>query len=453
MTTAASASPTTLSRNGTMMNRGADPLWRISAVLLAGQAFFWGFLFFRWITFSQFDWQPYQLELWLAGFPEALAYSVYLGGLLVDLILGVALWQERRPAQPVAMARTALIGIGALLYYFSGGEFYTAAFVVGVSGLLLLLLTRQVAWSLAYPSAFWLFIFFLLPMFIVLAVSFGERSRLGTVVYPPFELGNLGVYFNDYVRFFSPVSGDFIYLRIFVRSIWLATLNTLLCLAISFPFAYWIARRPPQYRGMLIFLVMIPFWTNFLVRTYAWMLILRDTGVINNFWTMTLHDAATALSAQWAGFAWLATMTENPLPLLFNQGAVLVGLFYGYFPFMVLPIYSNLEKMDWSLLEAASDLGANGWYRLTRVLLPLSAPGIVAGSIVVFIPSLGAYVTPDLLGGAKVALIGNLLQQQFMTVRDWPFGSAIGFILMAIMLLAVMIYFRILNRDTVVSGR
>jgi spermidine/putrescine transport system permease protein len=432
------------------MDQGADPLWRTGAFLLLGQALVWGFLFFRWITFSQFNWQPYQLELTLASFPETLAYTLYLSGLLVDLVLGIALWHERSWAQPFSLARTALVGVVALLYYFSGGEFYAAAWVVGVSGLLLLLLTRQTAWALAYPAAFWLFIFFLMPMVIVLAVSFGERTRLGTVVYPPFELGNLGVYFNDYVRFFSPVGGDYIYLRIFARSIWLAALNTLLCLVISYPFAYWIARRPPQYRGMLIFLVMIPFWTNFLVRTYAWMLILRDTGIINNFWTMTLHDLAVRLANQSALFTWLATITANPLPLLFNQGAVLVGLFYGYFPFMVLPIYSNLEKMDWSLLEAASDLGANGWNRLTRVLLPLSTPGIVAGSIVVFIPSLGAYVTPDLLGGARVSLIGNLLQQQFMTVRDWPFGSAIGFILMAIMLLAVMIYFRILNRSTAV---
>jgi spermidine/putrescine transport system permease protein len=450
MTTAASASPTTVGRNGKRMDRGADPLWRTGAILLLGQTLIWGFLFFRWVTFSQFSWQPYRLELTLAGFPEIVAYTAYLGALLVDLILGVALWQERRWAQRLSLARTALVGIGSLLYYFSGGEFYAAAILLGISGLLGLLLTRQTAWTLAYPAAFWLFIFFLLPMFIVLAVSFGERTRLGTVTYPPFRLDSVGVYVNDYVRFFTPVGGDYLYLRIFARSVWLATLNTLLCLVISYPFAYWIARRPPQYRGMLIFLVMIPFWTNFLVRTYAWMLILRDTGIINNFWTMTLHDAARTLSGQWAAFGWLASITENPLPLLFNQGAVLVGLFYGYFPFMVLPLYSNLEKLDWSLLEAASDLGANNWNRLTRVLLPLSTPGIVAGSIVVFIPSLGAYVTPDLLGGAKVALIGNLLQQQFMTVRDWPFGSAIGFILMAIMLLAVMIYFRTLNRSTAV---
>ena len=127
----------------------------------------------------------------------------------------------------------------------------------------------------------------------------------------------------------------------------------------------------------------------------------------------------------------------------FNTGAVFVGLFYGYFPFVVLPLYSNLEKLDWSLLEAAADLGASGFYRFTRVLLPLSAPGLVAAGIIVFVPSLGAYVTPTILGGGKVSLLGNLLQQQFMTTRDWPFGSAIGFLMMAIMLLAILIYFRV----------
>lgn len=192
---------------------------------------------------------------------------------------------------------------------------------------------------------------------------------------------------------------------------------------------------------------MIPFWTNFLVRTYAWMLILRDSGLINNFWTSTLHDLALNLSGSSQFFAWLAGITENTLPLLFNQSAVFLGLFYGFFPFVVLPLYSNLEKLDWSLLEAASDLGANSWNSTTRVLLPLTMPGIVAAAIIVFIPSLGAYVTPDLLGGGKVSLLGNLLQQQFMTARDWPFGSAIGFIMMALMLLAVMIYFRVGGRE------
>jgi spermidine/putrescine transport system permease protein len=188
---------------------------------------------------------------------------------------------------------------------------------------------------------------------------------------------------------------------------------------------------------------MIPFWTNFLVRTYAWMLILRDSGLINNFWTITLHEQALMLADSNQLFSWLAEISESKLPLLFNQPAVLLGLFYGYLPFMILPLYANIDRLDWSLLEAASDLGAGRLNSIFRILIPLTMPGIVAGSIIVFIPSLGAYVTPDLMGGAKVSLIGNLLQQQFMTVRDWPFGSAIGFILMAIMLVAIIIYFRI----------
>ena len=132
--------------------------------------------------------------------------------------------------------------------------------------------------------------------------------------------------------------------------------------------------------------------------------------------------------------------------MLFNQPAVFLGLFYGYLPFMVLPLYTNLEKLDWSLLEAAADLGASAWHSTVRVLLPLTLPGIVAGSIIVFIPSLGAYVTPDLLGGAKVILLGNLIQQQFMTARDWPFGSAIGFIMIGLMMLAIIVYFRVQAR-------
>jgi spermidine/putrescine transport system permease protein len=300
---------------------------------------------------------------------------------------------------------------------------------------------------LAFPTAFFLFVFFLIPMFIVLIVSLGDRSRLGTVVYPPFDITNIGVYFDDYVRFFSRINDQLIYLRIFWRSVWLATMNTFLCLLFGYPFAYWIARQPKKYRSVLIFLVMIPFWTNFLVRTYAWMLILRDSGLINNVWTITLHNLADGLSNKSTFFAWLADITEKKLPLLFNQRAVFMGLFYGYIPFMILPLYSNLEKIDWSLLEAAADLGANALQSFIRVLLPLTVPGIVAGSIIVFIPSLGAYVTPDLMGGGQVTLLGNLLQQQFMTVRNWPFGSAIGFIMMAIILLAINDYFRVLNRS------
>lgn len=264
--------------------------------------------------------------------------------------------------------------------------------------------------GLLSPSAVYLLVFFLLPLVIVLLVSLGKRGPMGSVVYD----WNL----DNYTRFIDPI-----YFKIFVRSVWIATANTVLCLVFGYPFAYFIARRPKRWRNMLLLLVMVPFWTNFLVRTYAWMIILRDSGLINSLLMLT------------------GVITE-PLPLLFNQNAVIIGLFYGYLPFMVLPLYASIEKVDFSLVEAAQDLGANALTAFRRVVLPLTLPGIVAGAIITFIPSLGAYVTPDLLGGAKAMMIGNLLQQQFLEVRDWPFGSAVGFILMVTVLLATMVYFR-----------
>jgi spermidine/putrescine transport system permease protein len=264
--------------------------------------------------------------------------------------------------------------------------------------------------ALLSPSAAWLLVFFLLPLVMVLLVSLGKRGPYGGVVYQ-WNLGN-------YIRFL-----DRIYVKIFLRSVWMATANTLLCLLFGYPLAYFIARRPKRWRNVLLLLVMIPFWTNFLVRTYAWMVILRDKGVINSLLMQ------------------IGIITK-PLPLLFNQRAVILGLFYGYLPFMVLPLYASIEKLDFSLVEAAQDLGANSLIAFRRIVLPLTMPGIVAGAIITFIPSVGAYVTPDLLGGAKAMMIGNLLQQQFLEVRDWPFGSAVGFILMVTVLLATMLYFR-----------
>ncbi len=264
--------------------------------------------------------------------------------------------------------------------------------------------------SLLSPSAAWLLVFFLLPLVMVLLVSLGKRGPMGGVVYD----WNL----DNYIRFIDPI-----YFKIFIRSVWIATANTLLCLIFGYPFAYFIARRPKRWRNVLLLLVMVPFWTNFLVRTYAWMVILRDKGLINSLLTM-------------------AGIISEPLPLLFNQNAVILGLFYGYLPFMVLPLYASIEKLDFSLVEAAQDLGANSLTAFRRIVLPLTMPGIVAGAIITFIPSIGAYVTPDLLGGAKAMMIGNLLQQQFLEVRDWPFGSAVGFILMVTVLLATMVYFR-----------
>jgi len=269
---------------------------------------------------------------------------------------------------------------------------------------------------LIFPSAFWLIVFFLIPLFIVLIYSFAQRGTYGTIKW----IWNI----QNYVRFFDPL-----YLRIFLRSTYIALATTLICFLVGYPLAYFIAQRSEKWRNTLLLLLMVPFWTNFLVRTYAWILILRNEGIIN--------QVLQGLD-----------LTSSPLPLLYNDGAIIVGLVYGWLPDMVLPCYAAIERLDVSLVEAAYDLYANRTQAFLRVILPLTAPGIIAGSILVFIPSLGAYVTPDLLGGAKSVMIGNLIQQQFLSVRDWPFGSAISFVLMAIMLAGTLLYFRAGGRTT-----
>lgn len=425
---------------------GADPYLQVAGFLFLFLAAGWAFLFFRWVSFAAVDWTPLAVELFLAEGPAPVAYLVYGIFFAVDLVVGLALIRGMQWARKTGIATAGLAIVISLVYFYTTRDFYGAITLFGLAGFLMVLLMRQAPWSLAYMSAFWLIIFFILPMVIVLLVSLGERSFRGTVVYPEFSPANMGLYFDDYARFFGRINGEFIYLRILGRSLRLAFLNTLICLLIGYPFAYWIAKQPRTRRPILIFLVMIPFWTNFLVRTYAWMLILRDSGLINTFWTGGLHEWTVSLAETAPIFNRLAAATEETLPLMFNQPAVFLGLFYGYLPFMVLPLYTNLEKLDWSLLEAAADLGANTWQRTVRVLIPLTLPGIIAGSIIVFIPSLGAYITPDLLGGARVMMLGNLIQQQFMTSRDWPFGSAIGFIMIGMMMLAIIVYFRVQAR-------
>ena len=261
------------------------------------------------------------------------------------------------------------------------------------------------------PTVFWLILFFVLPLVIVLIVSFSKRSLLGVVEYD-FNL-------NNYVRAF----GQTVYLSILWKSTWLAIVNTVLCLLIAYPFAFFIARQPPSRQTILIFLVMVPFWTNFLIRTYALIFIVRDTGLINT----VLMELG---------------IIQEPLTIMFTQGAVLLGMVYGYLPFAILPLYASIEQLDFRYVQAAQDLGADGIRVFYRIILPLTMPGVVAASIITFIPTVGAYVTPDLMGGGSTFLIGNLLQQQFMTVRDWPFGSALGIILMIMVLAATMIYFR-----------
>ena len=267
------------------------------------------------------------------------------------------------------------------------------------------------AWTLLLPSAFWLFVFFIAPLFIVLAYSFLERGTYGGVVWN-FTLEN-------YKRTFDPL-----YFNTFLRSFYIAAITTFFTLLIGYPLAYYIATRPAKRRGTLVLALMIPFWTNFLIRTYAWLTILRtNTGLIN-------------VSLMSLG------IIQKPLPLFGNDLAIVIGLVYGWLPDMILPIYATLERLDPSLLEAASDLYASGTKVFLRVIWPLSLPGVVAGSMLVFIPSLGAFVTPAILGGGKSLMIGNIISNQFLAAHDWPFGSAISFVMMAVMLIATLIYFR-----------
>ncbi|MDY7075285.1 MAG: ABC transporter permease [Chloroflexota bacterium] len=295
--------------------------------------------------------------------------------------------------------------------------------------------TRRETWrllSLISPSLFWLVVFFLAPLLLVLAISFGQRGTYGGVRWD--------LTLDNYARFFDPL-----YLRIFGRTVVIALTTTVICLLAGYPLAYFIATRPPSWRNTLLLLLMIPFWTNFLIRTYAWLLILRDQGIINTLWTTALHDflAYAATTVPLPIWKPLLEATSVPLNLFGTDGAIVIGLVYGWLPDMVLPCYASIEQLDFSLVEAAQDLYANRRRSFLRVILPLTMPGVVAGSILVFIPSLGAYVTPDLLGGAKSIMIGNVIYSQFMSARDYPFGSAISFVLMAVMLVGTLIYFRL----------
>jgi spermidine/putrescine transport system permease protein len=269
-------------------------------------------------------------------------------------------------------------------------------------------MNRLRAWFLA-PSWAVMATLFLAPLAIILGYSLLTRGVYGGI--------NLPWTAESYQRL-----ADSIYLAILWRSIWIAGLATALCLVLGFPLALFISRAGNR-KNLYLSLVILPFWTSFLVRTYAWMFLLRDTGLINTL----LQNIG---------------LIHNPLPLLYNNGAVVLGLVYGYLPFMVLPLYATLERLDRNLLEAAADLGARPWSTLTRIVIPLCAPGIRAGATLVFIPCLGAYLTPDLLGGGKSVMIGNLIQNQFTTARDWPFGSAVSLALMAIVMALLVILLR-----------
>jgi len=258
------------------------------------------------------------------------------------------------------------------------------------------------------PARAWLMLLFLAPMAIVGAYSLLTRGTYGGVELP--------WTWESYGRMM-----DALYGAILLRSIALAGAATAICLVLAFPLALFISRATRR-KTLYLHLVILPFWTSFLVRTYAWMFLLRDTGLVN-----------TTL----IGLGFL----RQPLPLLYNEGAVLVGLVYGFLPFMVLPLYATLERMDPGLPEAAADLGARPWSVFFRVIVPLAKPGIWAGIALVFIPCLGAYLTPDLLGGGKTVMIGNLVQNQFTTARDWPFGSAVSITLILLAIGALALFY------------
>lgn len=259
----------------------------------------------------------------------------------------------------------------------------------------------------------WLVVFFLLPLGLVLGLSLGTNAP---DLAPPVELG---VSFASFKLLFT----DDLYLAAWLSSLRIAATSTVVCLLLGYPMAYAIARATPQRRPLLLMLVILPFWTSFLIRVYAWMGLLAENGILNQFlrWSGLMSDPGTILGTEWA---------------------VHLGIVYAYLPFMVLPLYSALEKLDWGLLEAASDLGARPLPAFLTVTLPLSLPGIVAGCLLVFIPAVGEFVIPDLLGGTRTLMIGKVLWDEFFTNSDWPLASAVAICLLVLLVGPILLFQR-----------
>lgn len=276
------------------------------------------------------------------------------------------------------------------------------------------LLVNRIPWSrgqlILLPAGLWLAVFMLLPLIILVVYSLGTRDQLGRVV--------LALNVDNYVRFFY---GPYLYSL--GRSVVLAAVTTVISLVLGTTFAMWLAFAVEKKKQNFFMTLMVaPLWTSFLLRIYAWMTILRPNGILSHL-------------CQLSGW-------HDPPLFLYTPGAVLLGMVYNYLPYMVLPLYAALEKLDRRLLEAAADLGATPWRSFTTITLPLSSRGMIAGSIMVFVPALGDYVTPDLLGGAKSMYIGNLIQNQFLVVRDWAFGCAVSTVLIVIVAAAIWIYLK-----------
>ncbi|MDA0202303.1 MAG: ABC transporter permease [Actinomycetota bacterium] len=262
---------------------------------------------------------------------------------------------------------------------------------------------------LALPSFAYMVLFFAVPLVIVLVYSFATRTSSGSTALSDWNL-------EAYRKLGEPIVRNVV-----IRSVVLALITTVLCLVIAYPFAYFCATRSATVRNLLLVAVVIPFWTNFLVRNYAWRLLLSSGGPISSF---------------------TESIGLGPTEILFTKTAVVIGLVYAYLPFMILPLFASIDRLDWRLVEASRDLYASGPASFRRVVLPLTMPGVIAGSILVFVPSMGAYVTPELLGGGKETLLGSYIVTQFLTARNWPVGASLSFVLMAVMLVSTIIYFR-----------
>lgn len=266
------------------------------------------------------------------------------------------------------------------------------------------------------PGLGWLALFFIVPLGFILLVSLGERDRFGGLVLDQPTLEN-------YASALSPT-----FLPTVANSFRYAALTTIFSILIGYPVAYWISRYGGRNKALLLVLVMLPFWTSYLIRTYAWMIMLRDNGVVNS-----------VLQA--------IGLTSEPIILLNTDLSVVLGMTYGFLPFAILPLYVSIDRLDQSLVQAARDLYASGRGAFLHVVLPLTMPGIVAAAMLTFIPAIGDYVTPDLLGGAQTTTIAKVIQTQFLSARDWPSGSALGFLLMLVTIGGTLLTLRVLRRE------
>ncbi len=267
---------------------------------------------------------------------------------------------------------------------------------------------------LGLPAIVYLVVFFVIPLGIVIAYSFATRTRSGRTEMTGWNLDAYHRLTEDIVR------------TVAWRSLWIAVLTTVLCLLLAYPLAFFISTRRPAIRNAMLVAVMIPFWSNFLIRTYAWRVLLDSDGLF----TRIVEGAGLGDGR-----------------ILFTNKAIILGLVYGYLPFMVLPLYAAIERIDWNLVEGARDLYASGWQAFRRVVWPLSRPGVVAGSILVFVPSFGAYVTPAILGGNKQGLMGSYIVDQFMDARNGPLGASLSVVVLGVMLICTLVYFRTGGRN------